>query len=474
MSQNLHNFVPDSSVYPMHYNTPEEEGMREGFVAAASAVCDEAQLYNKDGSSLLAGIELELALLDNEYRLASQEQRDAVIHAVPNTSVELSAHQLEVTPVEPADLKHDLMSLQQGMESAVQSVRAVTQPEGLRWLRMGSYPLCHIREVDHTKGQPKYIKYERSPQWHEANQRESLETYLLTAAGPLDVSSGYVVGLMNALQITVDSTGFDDAIDKLNRSFMIAPMAVAIGAHASHLGYLDTGYSDVRFIAWRISHDTRIDEEVARGFPTRVGLPTSYFAGLNDYFNQILSYPFVMNDPISTQYPFEVGNGIFWRDARLKFFRDKKTVGIEFRPVAVQPSMDEDIAMMLFYIGRLLWSQKMHEPLLPMNLVWENKESAMALGMRSSLHTMINGNVVQLPAFQALDLELERAEKGLSFLESDSAKRVYYVNQLRERLVNGSPAERFINASKKRLARNIEGARANLISVIEELHLVEG
>ena len=468
-----HNFVPDQNVYPMRLNSPEEEQMREGFIAIANDIVGQEENYQQGNETFLAGIELELPLVNDDYTLASQEARDAVIKATPNTSVELSAHQLEVVPNEPADLMLDLMSLEQAMSDSVSKVKRATRSMDLAWMRIGSYPLCHVREVGHTQGEPKYAKYERSPTWHTDNQRPDAEGYVLTAAGPLDVSSGYIVGLMSAVQVTVDALSFDDAFDKLNRSFMISPMAVALAANASHLGYLYTGYADVRFVSWEISHDTRSHEEVRRGFPTRVGLPHRYFDGMNEYFNQILSYPFVMNDPISLQHPFEVGNGIFWRDVRLKFFRDSQKLGVEFRPVAIQPTLHEDVAMMMFYIGRLLWSQKVKENLMPMDLVRQNKESVMRRGMQAKLHTQHNDTISVLPASEALAIEIKRAEEGLTLLEADPDKRLYYVNSWLQRVSTGSPAEVFIESSRKKLARNFEDARNNLIESIEELNLVE-
>jgi hypothetical protein len=180
-----------------------------------------------------------------------------------------------------------------------------------------------------------------------------------------------------------------------------------------------------------------------------------------------------MNDPIALNHPFEVGNGIFWRDARLKFFRDKKTIGIEFRPVAIQPTLHEDISMMLFYIGRLLWSQHVDEPLLPMTYVWENKESAMSLGMRAKLHTYLDSKIVLLPASESLAVELLRAEQGLALLGSTPEKSSRFINTLRERIQTGTPAEQFTAAANRKLARTIDEARDNLIAALEERQLIE-
>jgi hypothetical protein len=310
------------------------------------------------------------------------------------------------------------------------------------------------------------------------NQRIGLNKYLKGDLGNLDVSSGYVVGLMNALQVTVDAVDFDDAFDKINRSFMISPMATALGAHSSHLGFMDTGYKDVRFVTWRISHDTRTSAEVSRQKMTRVGMPSNYYSGLNHYFNEIMSYPFVMNDEGALQHPFEVGNGIFWRDARLKFFREKKKVGIEFRPMSIQPTLTEDIAMVLFYIGRLMWSQKNRELLLPIEKVRDNKESAMLDGMSAYLWMQMDSWVDRLPARQVLSVEIDRASEGLALLEQDASKRLYYMSILRSRLSTGSPAEQFVKVVNKVSGRHktdyiYADARERLVEAIQIRKLIE-
>jgi len=251
---------------------------------------------------------------------------------------------------------------------------------------------------------------------------------------------------------------------------MISPLAVALGANAPYMNLLDTGYADVRFLAWEISHDSCSHEELANGRQTRVGLPRRYYKGMNDYFNQILSYPFVMNDPISMEHPFEVGNGIYWRDARLKFFRDKKTIAVEFRPVSLQPTLREDIAMMIFYLGRLLWSQQKNETLIPMEYVRENKFRAMKYGLNAKLKILNNSIISSKPATTILAQEINRAEEGLRLFGAKNQDIKYFLDPLRKRLSTGSPAECFVKKVKyyeKKLDR-----REALIAAIKELDVV--
>ena len=250
-------------------------------------------------------------------------------------------------------------------------------------------------------------------------------------------------------------------------------MATALGANARYLSLTDTGYADVRFIAWEISHDSRSYEEVAAGRQTRVGLPRRYYNGLKDYFNRILTYPFIMHDPISMEHPFEVGTGIYWRDARLKFFRDKKTIAVEFRPVALQPTFHEDVAMMAFYIGRLLWSQHTKEPLLPIELVRKNKLQAMKYGMGGGVFYFLNSSNAIIQSCRTsivLACEIDRAEKGLRLLGVETPDIAYFFEPLRQRLSAGSPAECFAKKVKE-YERN-HSRRESLILAMQELNIV--
>ncbi|PIP66861.1 MAG: hypothetical protein COW93_03375, partial [Parcubacteria group bacterium CG22_combo_CG10-13_8_21_14_all_41_9] len=116
-----------------------------------------------------------------------------------------------------------------------------------------------------------------------------------------------------------------------------------------------------------------------------IGLPQRYYRSVKDYFEQIKYYPFILDDPISMAHPFDVGLGLCWRDSRLKFFREKRTIAVEFRPISLQPTLWEDVAMMFFFIGRLAWSQYNQESMLPMCLVQANKEQANNHGLNSYL-----------------------------------------------------------------------------------------
>ena len=473
-----HAFTPDASRYPFWFDSESERTMRAGFIAAAQAVVAREADYRKRGDSLLAGMELEFPLIRPNYTLVQQSIRDAVIAAFQGvTSVELAAHQLEVISPEPVDLLAGLRGLESGLQRALDPIFALLQQLDSRLVRIGAYPLVALDQVPHTMGDPKYAKYERSPRWHMDHQRRDAIKTISTVRGLLDISNAYAIGVMNAVQLTIDAVSFDDAIDKLNRAWMIAPFATALGANAAYLDCTPTGYADVRFHVWEVSHDSRVAREVLESRPTRVGLPRRYCTGLGDYFNRILSYPFVMNDPIALEHPFEVGNGIYWRDARLKFFREIGTIGVEFRPVALQPSLHEDVAMMLFFVGRLLWSQAVHEDLLDMAWVIGNKKQAMLYGLDAQFTLQGDHRTIKLPVREQLRTEIDRAVHGLQLLGASYAEALYYMECLYDRLTTGSPAQVF--TARVDALRGVPAAqgtamtdRRALIAAMEELGLV--
>ncbi len=469
-------FVFQGNPWISRFDCRSEQRMRQGFLEVAREVCLEETLYRKDKTTFYAGMELEFPLISaQDFSLTPQSVRDDIIKCHPQySSVELGAHQIEIIHEPPINIRHSgIRPIEDDLQANLTPMWQEVQKKNAIFARIGCYPLTKLDKTDYTKGDSKYAKYERSPLWHMAHQRPDA-TKALHSAESVDVSNAYVVALMNSVQITIDAESFTDAVDKLNRSLMISPMAVALGANARYLDLLDTGYADVRFVAWEISHDSRSYEEVANGRQTRVGLPRRYYNGVHDYFRRILTYPFIMDDPVSLEHPFEVGVGLYWRDARLKFFRDKKTIAVEFRPVALQPTLHEDVAMMMFFLGRLLWGQYKKEILLPMQYVRENKNQAMRDGMKCKLYSFNDcASVVQLtPAKIALVREIDRAEEGLRLFGIEMSDIKYFFEPLRQRLFSGSPAECFAVKVKEFECKQKLSRKESLILAMQELNLV--
>lgn len=468
---------PDVSQWLNRFDNPAEQQMRAGFIKSAEEVLDSAEAYQRTTDQLFVGLEIELPLVDQALNPAVQAARDAIVgrHA-HYASVELGSHQLELINNPALDiLDVGIEALEKDFELRLSQLRIDLAQHNLRILRLGCFPFCSVEALPFTQG---YTKYERCPQWHRQHQQISQRS-IWAPSLQVDVSNPYVVSLMNAVHVSVDASSFDDAIDKLNRSLMISPLAIALGANAQYLNCTDTGFADVRFAAWEYSHDTRLAAERSAGRRTRIGLPRRYYTSVAEYLQRILSYPFILNDPVSLERPFEVGSGTYWRDARLKFFRDKHTIAVEFRPIALQPTLHEDLALTAFFLGRLTWSQVAAEPLLSLKKVQWNKRQAERHGINCTLYGLHDGNVIRSTSISILKEELTRSEQGLRHLGMSAADSRVLLEPLHDRLQLGCPAEQLSHRvewhekrSNPSSAPCHQKSKDALLAAIEDLHLL--
>ncbi len=472
----MHMLNSNASQWLHRFDSPTEELMRAGFTRSADEVLNNADAYQKTTNQLFVGLEIELPLVDQALRPAPQQVRDAIVHRHAHcASVELGSHQLELTNNPALDiLSVGIAALEKDFELRLSQVRIDLAQHNLRTLRLGCFPFSPVQSLPFTQG---HAKYERCPRWHQQHQQTS-RRLLWPPSLQAEVSNPYVVSLMNAVHISVDAGSFSDAIDKLNRSLMISPLAIALGANAPYINCLDTGFADVRFAAWEYSHDTRNTAERAAGRLTRIGLPQRYYSSVAEYFQRIMSYPFILNDSTSLEHPFEVGNGTYWRDARLKFFRDKHTIAVEFRPIALQPTLHEDIALAAFYLGRLTWSQAVAEPLLSMEKVRWNKREAERNGMNCMLYGQPENNVVCIKGTSILQKELQRSAEGLQHLGASTADARMLLEPLYVHLDQGCPAEQLIRRVRQhenKLGPQLSGRpklKEALEAAIEDLGLL--
>ncbi|MBW6441951.1 hypothetical protein K0B04_03580 [Patescibacteria group bacterium] len=347
------------------------------------------------------GAEVELFLyksVEGKNIDATEEERDTVLSRLDsNFGFELGASCIEIHP-NPVDLNHVGFS---GWSDQIKDYenKLIKEAGKLKLVvgRGGTIPWIDTTKIARTTT-PKYLKV---PDFHNINKREGFHHFI----NGVDVSDAAIVGILNAFQFSIECFSLEHAVDTLNRLYMISPMSVALSANARYLNGVDTGWEDVRFEAWRISHDTRTEVEVKSGKPLRIGLPDQYFINIEDYLEDVSSYPFILEDE---EHAFQIGIGLYWRDARIKFIDNKPIV--EFRPLSTQPSIEDEMEISAFTIGRLVWSQKNNEPLIPIRRVWLNKISAEKNGIRGNMYTTDYG---LRPTSIAISEEIEKAKKGL-------------------------------------------------------------
>lgn len=448
------------------FNSPEEREMQKVFVEAADQICRSVDVFEVDPQVFRVGFELEYSILDRRYNQCSQRRRDRIISQFPSfCDKELGASQLEMR-IGPIDiLSHQFGTLEEEYAAKQLQIERALAVHGYHLLRSGTNPFVSIAEVKRTA---KVFKYKRCPDFHNQYKRKDINT-VVGSRERVDVGDADCISLFNACHINIDSMSCKDAIDKLNRSLMLSPMMIAIGANGRLLDLKDTGIADIRFIAWEISHDIRTPEEVANGDLTRVGMPDRYYTDMNDYFNRILEHPFVLGeDPSVWPHSFEVGIGLNWRDARIKFLDGLRQVAVvEFRPLPMQPTLEEDLAMTLFYLGRLTWSQQTNEELIPIDDLIIDKANAMNHGLLAELHFHDqDGKINRGTARDFLPLEFSRTAKGLRSLgmSRSNTKRFYEV--LLPRLEIGTPADQlsFAFYQYRQSTRTAKGAMIRALS----------
>ena len=422
-----------------------EDIMLDAFKIRASEILAAEEAYHKVDPTVKIGLEVEYSLVDNRFDQAPETVRNTVVAENPDfIDAEMGAAQIELRtdPIDALD-NAGFGAIHESLVKRQRLLNHAATKNSTILLASGSNPFVPITDIARSDK----LKYQLVPNFHNVNHNGC--STILGDEG-LDVGDAAIVGILNSVQANIEAAGFCDAIDKLNRSFMIGPMAVALTANARFLDLKDSCVDDVRMIAWELSHETRTNEEINIGIAPRAGIPSRYYYDVGDYLDQVMSYPFILNVPDKAM---EVGIGLNWRDARIKFVEDSTVV--EFRPVSTQPTPEGNSAAMAFYVGRLLWSQINKEGLLPIEKVRDNRDSAMTVGSRALLWTSTDtGKIVRASAQEVLPLEIEKAVSGLEASGTPDVELVRELMfELNQNLVTGTPSSK-LNAFVKTSVEN--------------------
>jgi len=298
---------------------------------------------------------------------------------------------------------------------------------GTQVMRLGAHPFLKLDEVIVSDKE----KYRIVPNFHDTRRGPHINTTI----GGCDFSKANCMSLFCSTQTNLQADSLDDAIDKLNRSFMISPFLVAVSGNARIIEGKDTNIEDIRILVWEASHDIRNLSEIRQGKETRVGLQNNYIDSIDDYFKRISQHPFILDNPEAA---LPIATGLCWWDCRIKFIDNNPIV--EYRAISTQPSVKEDMALAVFYIGRLAYSQHCNEPLMEMEKVKYNRHVALEKGLQSKLYC--NGRLMN--AKEAVALELEKAKQGLHLLGYNQEEIREFTDVIDQRLATGrTPSQIF-------------------------------
>ncbi|NTW62337.1 hypothetical protein HGB25_02935 [Candidatus Saccharibacteria bacterium] len=434
---------------------PSEEVMLAAFREQSRLVIAESERFRKVGHKVLFGIEVEYGIVDSGYVQASEADRNSIIQDHPDyLDTELGASQLEMR-TEPLDLVSDPSTVLSQLVQRDNEIRESVASRGLKLVSHGTNPFVPTMGIVRSS----LPKYKLVPDHHNSSRRKDLQTVVGTQEF-VDVGDAAIIGITNSVQANIEAFDDEDAIDKLNRSLQIGPMALSLFGNARFLETKDTGIQDIRMIGWGLSHDTRSESDMANGEVTRVGLPLDYYGSLSDYFAEIEKYPFILDAPEAA---LSVGIGLHWRDTRIKVVDDSLVV--EFRPVSTQATPSENFAAMMFYTGRLLWSQQNNEEVLTMQQVKENREAAMLLGSRAELWTKVDNIAFKLPSFEAMRYEIVRAARGLKAAGIDGRTIDETVGFLEHRNRMGNPSACLAEARHRHMLKGEKSLGALALSL---------
>lgn len=417
------------------HNEVNEKEMRFAFKEKADEVLCQADSFEKRIGTLRVGFESEVGIWkDNVPYYEIGVIRDKVVDRVKSVyggeaDVELGLTQLELRTA-PYDILSDFEALDREYRKEFERNRFLAGNFGASILRIGSNPLLPVIDTPRTDK----LKYQLVPDYQNMYRRKTITTTIGINGKVIEIGDASIVSLFQSFQVNLEAKSLDDAIAKMNRSFMFAPYLMAIGGNSRYLGLQDTGWNDLRIVAWELSHDTRTSDDIKRGMGLRIGLPEKYFEDMTDYFERILKYPFILHDP---EHAFKIGIGLHWLDTRVKFIGNSAVV--ELRALPTQPTIENELALTLFYIGRLIYAEATNEPFLPMVIVRENRLSSLMFGLAKPLWVAESGKYIKVDARDAVRRELSRAGFGLKTVGLGC--HIDILESLYSRIDNGSPSD---------------------------------
>ena len=422
----------------------EEQGMREAFENQAEEVLENEERYKKSHDDFRIGLETEYPAVDEDFEPIDREVRNQVIEGLDFADVEVGGSQIELRtdPMRPdslAELENEMRSIEADLqdEAAVRDVNV---------LRAATNPFVNLESIERTD-QP---KYDRVPSFHNQYRNSDVQDRF-GRDQTIDPHNAGLPAAINSTQVNVEAQSLEDAVHKANYTYMMSPFLSAISGNARFLDGKDLGFSDIRMPLWEKSHDIRTDEQLGEE-TMPVGKIGSYFEEIEDYFSRAQDLPFVLHDE---EEALDIGIGTFWKDTRIKFpdfyEEDGYSAVVESRIVSTQPTLEEEVAMHGFFLGRLSYAQEEDENLMEIEKVNRNRYAAMHNGLETKLY----GTDGELrDATEVLEEELDKAKIGLEYAGIEDTG---YMDLLYDRLDEGTPAdlmaEGFNNALQEGLDR---------------------
>lgn len=360
----------------------------------------------RSSEDIRIGFEVEYTLLDEDNETASRQVRNKLKNKSEFFDSELAASMLEIktNPIQPNNVKDLEEELLDKERLAVEEA----EKEDLSLLRHGTDPFTDVENFERSGESGS--RYEVFAEFldDQRNDEEVIESFGLEESfDPRDI---HYSGMIASTQSNLQAKSLEDAVEKANFAYSFLPYAVALGGNSRIIEGKDTGFSDIRVPLWEKSADFRSSEDYGEESP-RAGKLESYYDSIDDYFER-LDPIYVAPDPDSALDQAVANN---WKDVNIKFDREDKNALVELRPLSIQPSAREDLALSMFMTGRIAYAQVNGESPMDIEKVNRNRYSAMHNGMDTPLYSSSSESLED--STDVLNEELDYARKGLEILE---------------------------------------------------------
>lgn len=371
-------------------STTQEKRSGELFANAVEKVLPQCSHFS-DSDAGLVGVELENSLTERSGKPLDENTRDNFIGIATgicelgklpfSVQSELGAAQIEVNQDSKA------LFLLEGIEIGAvldfftqvdQVIQEASHDLGAMSLNLGFHPIADMINVPRTN-KP---KYRIVPEFHDSNRIPS-SMRLKEDLGLTTEPDATVAALTNSIQFNLSMPNVPAAIRAMNLMFQMSPSMLALGGNAGIAHSRDTKWSDFRNHVWEMTHRTKSGR--------RVFLPEEYILSPQDLFRRMARFPLIL-EPQDPKSALEIATGTNWLAAKLKFLCDSNLklnkLLLEFRPLSLQQTPEENAAMFLLSLGRLKLGMETDEPLFDdFDTVRVNGELAARQGMDASLIT---------------------------------------------------------------------------------------
>jgi gamma-glutamyl:cysteine ligase YbdK (ATP-grasp superfamily) len=436
-------------------NPEKERIMNEGIAEFTEEEVKDAEFKPPEGISV--GVETEFYVLDGDDEPISEEQRDQLIgkegdrDELDKVDHELGASMVEIAS-EPIHNLQNLDDLKDELKETEENLRQRVEEEDLQLIRHGTNTAQDIDEIERTTTEDKYIAVPNAygqmrieDEFLEFSEDINAErmTDEFGEIDAIDPRNEYLPASICSTQLNMQAEDLDDAVEKANIGYAIAPYITALSGNSRLVDGKDLGFNDTRMELWEKGFEIGdFDKD-----DIDIGKIDEYFEDFEDVIERITEQPRIVNDEeidgISDEYaekaedmPLNVAEGMFWKDSRIKT-ADKDEVNdevlVEFRQNSTQPTPEEDIAVHAFYIGRIIYEQEIVDrdypsDLLDEELVNKNRYTAMREGLDTELY---DWEGEKRDAKEVIEEELKKAREGL---EHAGIHDEGYMNLLENRL----------------------------------------